>query len=70
MLFTCNHHGANTCVVLHAASSTKPIVVTAADSDILVLLIHVNRRCQNAKQWQIKINPRIFIDIKTICNFS
>ena len=68
-LFTCNHHEADTRIVLHTSISIKPVIVTATDTDVLVLLTHAYPQCNNTKQWLMKINPGIFIDIKTICNF-
>ena len=38
MLFTCNHHEADTVIVSHAARSTKPVVVTARYTDVLALV--------------------------------
>ena len=69
MLFTCNHHEADTRIVLHASRSIKPVIITATDTDVLVLLTHAYPQCNNAKQWLMKTNPGIFIDIKTSCNF-
>ena len=69
MLFTCNHNEADTRIVLHASRSIKPVIITATDTDVLVLLTHTYPQCNNAKQWLTKTNPGIFFDIKTICNF-
>ena len=69
ILFTCNHHEADTYTALHASRSIKPVIITAADTDVLVLLTHAYPKCNNAKQWLMKTNLGIFIDIKTICNF-
>ena len=66
MLFTSNHHKADTRIVLHTSRSIKSVIITADD---LVLLTHTYPQCNNAKQWPIKTNSGIFIDIKTICNF-
>ena len=57
------------CILLHASRSIKPVVITATDTDVLVLLTHAYPQCINAKQWLIKTNTEIFIVIKTICNF-
>ena len=69
MLFTCIHHEADTRIVLHASRSIKPVIITAPDTDVLVLLTHAYPQCNNAKQWLMKTNPGIFSDIKIICNF-
>ena len=69
MLFICNHHEADTRIVLPASRSIKLVIITATDTDVLVLLIHAYPQCNNAKQWLLKTNPGILIDIKTICNF-
>ena len=69
MLFTWNHHEPDTRTVLHSSRSIKPAIVTATDTAVLVLLTHAYPQCNNAKQWLIKINPAIYTDIKTICNF-
>ena len=69
MLFTCNHHETDTSIVLIASRSIKSVIVTVADTDVLVVLTHAYPQCNNAKQWLMKINPAIFIDIKTIYNF-
>ena len=69
MLFTRNHHEADTSIVLQASRSIKPVIITATDTDVLDLLTHAYPQCNNAKQWLMKINPGIFIDIKTIANF-
>ena len=57
MLFTCNHHEADTRIVLHASRSIKPKIITAPDTDVLVLLTHAYPECNNAKQWLMKTNP-------------
>ena len=69
MLFTRNHQEADTRLVLHASTSIKPIIITATDTDVLVLLTHAYRQCNYARQWLMKTNPGIFVDIKTVCNF-
>ena len=69
MPFTCNHHEVDTHIALHTSRSIKPVIVTATDTDVLVLLTHARPQCNNAKQWLMKTNPEIFVDIKTICNF-
>ena len=69
MLFTCNHHKTNTRIALRLSKSKKPVIITAAETDVLVLLTHMYPQCNNAKQWLMKTNLGIFIDIKTICNF-
>ena len=77
MLYTCNDHEAvaycftriTMHIVLHASRSMKPVIITAADTDVLVLLSHAYPQCNNPKQWLMKTNTRIFIVIKTICNF-
>ena len=69
MLFTCNHHEVDTHIALHTLRSIKPVIITATDTDVLVLLTHACRQCNNAKQWLMKTNPEIFIDIARICNF-
>ena len=67
--FYFNHYQADTCIALDASRSIKPVIITAADTDVLVLLTHAYPPWNNAKQWLMKTNPGIFIDIKTICNF-
>ena len=69
MLFTCNHHQADTRIVLHASRSIKRAVILATDTDVLVLLTHAYPQCNNAKQQLMKTKPGMFIDIKTIYNF-
>ena len=69
ILFNCNHHEADTRIVLHVSRSIKPVNITATGTDDLVLLTHTYPQCNNAKQWLMKTNPGIFMDIKTICNF-
>ena len=68
MLFICNDHEADMRIVLQASKSMKPKIITATDTDVLVLLIHAYPQCNNAKQWLMKTNPGIFIVGKTICN--
>ena len=69
MLFTCNHHEADTRIVLHASRFIKPVIITVTDTDVLVLLTHAYSQCNNSRQWLMKTNPGILVDIKTICNF-
>ena len=69
MLFTFNHQKADTRFVLHILRSIKSVIITATNTGALVLLTHAYPQCNNAKQWLMKANPDIFIDIKTICNF-
>ena len=69
MPFTCNHHKADTCIVLQASRSIQPVIIIATDTDFLVLSTHAYTQCNNVEQWLMKTNPGIFIDIKTICNF-
>ena len=69
MLLTCNHHKADTRIVLHKSISIEPVIITATDTDVLVVLTHAYPQCNNSKQWLMKTNPGKFIDIKTICNF-
>ena len=69
MVFTGNHHEADASLVLHASRSIKPVIITATNTDVLVLLTHVYPQCNNARQWLMKTNPGIFVDIKTVCNF-
>ena len=40
MLFTCSLHEADTCIVLHESRSIKPVIITATDTGVLVLLAH------------------------------
>ena len=69
MFFTYNRHEVDTRIALHARRSIKPIIITATDTDALVLLTRAYRQCNNAKQWLTKINAGTFIDIKTFCDF-
>ena len=54
MLFTCIYHEADTRIVLHASKSTKPVIITATDTDVLVLLSHAYPQFNNAEQWLMK----------------
>ena len=54
MLFTCIYHEADTHIVLHASKSTKPVIITATDTDVLVLLSHAYPQFNNAEQWLMK----------------
>ena len=54
MFFTCNHHKADTRIVLHASRSTKSVIISAIDAGLLVLLTHAYPQCNNAKQWAMK----------------
>ena len=47
MIFTCNHHKPDKSVVLHAPRSIKPVIMTATDTDVLVLLTHVKHSGNN-----------------------
>ena len=38
MLDSCNHHEADTRLILHASKSTDPVIVRATDTDVFVLL--------------------------------
>ena len=72
MLLICFFSGMNmlfTRIVLHVLRSIKLVIITDADTDVLVLLTCVYPQCNNAKQWLIKTNPGIYVDMKTICNF-
>ena len=72
MLSICFFSGMNmffTRIVLHVLRSIKLVIITDADTDVLVLLTCVYPQCNNAKQWLIKTNPGIYVDMKTICNF-
>ena len=64
MLFTCNDHEADMHIVFHTSRSMKPVIITATDTD--VLLIHAYPQCNNAKQWLMKTNPGIFIVMKVV----
>ena len=69
MFFSYNRHEVDTRIALHARRSIKPIIITATDTDALVLLTRAYRQCNNAKQRLTKINAGTFIDIKTFCDF-
>ena len=62
MLFTCNHHETDARIALHGLRSIKPVIITATDTDVLVLLTHAYPQCNNPPEYLFKQ----FIDIETI----
>lgn len=48
---------------LPPVKSTKPVVVTAMGTDVLILPTHVRLICEKTKRWLMKINSGIFIRV-------
>ena len=67
-LETCNHQEADTRVIYHAAKSSKPVVVQATDTDILVLLIYACAHTKPTEAWYMRIDNQKYVNIHVICN--
>ena len=65
-LDSCNHHEADTRVVLHAALSNCPVVIGGTDTDILILLVFAYSRFNPAEQWYMKTARDSFVEISKI----
>ena len=67
-LSTCNHHEADTRIILHAVNTSDPVIVIASDTDILILLVFTFRKITERKI-QMKIDNQRFVDINNVCSY-
>ena len=66
---SCNHHEADTRIILHAVKSEDPVVVVATDTDILVLLMYAFNKYLSTdipRTVQMQIENEKFVDINEI----
>ena len=66
MLFTCIYHEADTRIVLHASKSTKPVIITATDTDVLVLKTACVKFYQNSIVLLVVIQPPTHLVLKNV----
>lgn len=66
----CNHHEADTRLVLHASKSKDPVIVRATDTDILILLSYAHSICKPEHGWFMKVDHRYVSVSKTTTNFG
>jgi hypothetical protein len=64
-LESCNHHEADTRLILQASKSNDPVVVLATDTDVLILLSYAYSIRKPLHEWLMKIDHR-YIDVKVI----
>ena len=66
MPFTCNYHEADTRIVLHASKSIKPVIITATDTDVLVLKTACVKFYQNSIVLLVVIQPPTHLVLKNV----
>ena len=57
-LESCNHHEADTRLVLHASQFMGPLIIRATDTDVLILLSYAYSVCKPLHDWLMKIDHR------------
>ena len=62
----CNHHEADTRIILHALNSEDEIIVVANDTDVLILLVYAYALHRLSRQWKMKVDTNRYIEITTI----
>eukprot|EP00794_Sanderia_malayensis_P008248 gene8248-9129_t len=63
-----NHIEADTRIILEVSKSNRPVVVKAADTDILVLMCYAFSACQPVEEWMMKIDWDRYASISCIQN--
>eukprot|EP00794_Sanderia_malayensis_P002977 gene2977-3431_t len=63
-----NHIEADTRIILEVSKSNRPVVVKAADTDILVLMCYAFSACQPVEEWMMKIDSDRYASISCIQN--
>ena len=66
-LESCNHHEADTRLVLHASQSKYPVIIRATDTDVLILLSYAYSVCKPSKDWLMKIDHR-YVSVNKLTN--
>ena len=66
MLFTCIYREADTRIVLHASKSIKPVIITATDTDVLVLKTACVKFYQNSIVLLVVIQPPTHLVLKNV----
>ena len=66
MLDSCNHHEADTRLILHASKSTDPVIVRATDTDVFVLLTYAYSVIKPLQDWMMKIDHERYVSIKAL----
>ena len=64
---SCNHHEADTRLVLHASQSKYPVIIRATDTDVLILLSYAYSVCKPSKDWLMKIDHR-YVSVNKLTN--
>ena len=52
----CNHHEADTRIILHALNSEDEVIVVANDTDVLILLVYTYALHHLSRQWKMKVD--------------
>jgi hypothetical protein len=66
----CNHTEADTRLVLHASRCDGPVIVRAADTDIMILLCHAFPICKPQHDWLMKVDHRYVSISKVVEHFG
>ena len=66
MLFTCIYREADTRIVLHESKSIKPVIITATDTDVLVLKTACVKFYQNSIVLLVVIQPPTHLVLKNV----
>ena len=61
-----NHVEADTRIIMEALKSEGPVIVKAADTDILVLMCYAHTKENQTNEWMMQIDSERFVDIKAI----
>uniref|UniRef100_UPI00358E375C uncharacterized protein n=1 Tax=Myxine glutinosa TaxID=7769 RepID=UPI00358E375C len=64
-LESCNHHEADTRLVLHASKCEGSVVIKASDTDVLILLSYAYSVCKPPQDWFMKIDHR-YVSVKKL----
>ena len=56
-------------MILHASLTSENVVVCAADTDVLILLIHAYPLITNTSKWAFRYEKGKYADIKIICSY-
>ena len=61
-----NHIEADTRLILKASNSKHPAVITASDTDVLVLLCYAHQQLSPENDWFMKIDSERYVSVTSI----
>ena len=65
-LFSSNQEEADTRIALHCSESSKPVLVKAKDTDILILMVYAFALTSPPYDWYLQIDNGKIVSIKKI----